>query len=46
MAMKIQVKFFWVVMLCNVALGYQHFRGPCCFYLHQGLYIIKWDGKI
>jgi len=24
---KIQVKFFWVVMLCSVAVRYQHFRG-------------------
>jgi len=27
-----QVQVFWVVMLCSV-VGYQHFRGPCCFHL-------------
>jgi len=26
-AMKIQ---FVVVTSCNVVVGYQHFRGPCC----------------
>jgi len=25
---KIQVEVFWVVMVCSVVLGYQHFRGP------------------
>jgi len=29
--MKIQVKVFWVVMPRSFAVGYQHFRGPCCF---------------
>jgi hypothetical protein len=32
-AMKIQVEFFWVLMPSSVAVGYQHFMGPC--YLHQ-----------
>jgi hypothetical protein len=32
-AMKIQVMVFWVVMLCTVTVGYQHFRGPCCLHL-------------
>jgi hypothetical protein len=32
MAMKIQVKVFWDVMPCSVAIGYQYFRRPC--YLH------------
>jgi hypothetical protein len=32
--MKIQVKVFWMVMLCNVAIGYQHFEGPYCIHLH------------
>jgi hypothetical protein len=27
-AVKIQVKVFWVVMLCNVVVGYQCFGGP------------------
>jgi CO dehydrogenase/acetyl-CoA synthase alpha subunit len=26
--MKMHVKVFWV-MMCSVAVGYQHFRGPC-----------------
>jgi hypothetical protein len=34
--MKIQVKFFWVVMPCSDVIGYQHFRGPCCLHLHPG----------
>jgi hypothetical protein len=33
MAVKTQVKVFWVVMLCSVAVGYQCFRGPCCLHL-------------
>jgi hypothetical protein len=33
-AVKIRVKFFWVVMLCSVVVGYQHFRGPHCLYLY------------
>jgi hypothetical protein len=32
-AMKIHVKFFWVVTLCSVVVGYQCFRGPCCLHL-------------
>jgi len=24
---------FWVVVPCNVVVGYQHFRGPCCLHL-------------
>jgi hypothetical protein len=31
---KIQVKVFWVVMLCGVAVGYQHFGGSCCNHLY------------
>jgi hypothetical protein len=30
---KIKGEDFWVVMLCNVVVGYQRFRGPCCFLL-------------
>jgi len=33
MAANIQVKVLWVVIPCNVAVGYQHFRGPCCLHL-------------
>jgi len=32
MAVKIQVKVFWVKMLCTV-VGYQCFRGSCCLCL-------------
>jgi len=24
---------FWVVVLCNVLVGYQCFRSPCCLHL-------------
>jgi hypothetical protein len=30
--MCIQVKFFWVVMLCNDVVAYQCFGGPCCLH--------------
>jgi hypothetical protein len=29
MVVKIQVEVFWVVTLCSVLVGYQHFGGPC-----------------
>jgi len=33
----VQVNIFWVVMPCNVVVGwYQHFRGMCCLHLHPG----------
>jgi len=31
MAVKIQVKVFWVVMPHNAAVGHQCFGGPCCY---------------
>jgi len=31
--MMVQVDVFWVVTRCNVVVGYQRFRGPCCFHL-------------
>jgi hypothetical protein len=31
-AVKIQIKFFWVVTSCRVVAGYQRFRGS--YYLH------------
>jgi hypothetical protein len=34
MAMKIQVMVFWAVMPHSDMVGYQHFRGSCCLYLH------------
>jgi hypothetical protein len=34
-AVKTQIKVFWAMMLCSVAVGYQHFRGPCCLQLQQ-----------
>jgi len=32
-AMKIPAAVFRVVMPCNVVVGYQRFRGPCCLHL-------------
>jgi len=32
-AVMFQVEVFWVVTPCNVVVGYQRFRGPCCFCL-------------
>jgi hypothetical protein len=34
MVVMFQVEVFWVVTLCSVVVGYQHFRGPCCHH-HQ-----------
>jgi len=34
MAVKLQVKVFWVVTLHSVTVGDQHFGGPCCLYLY------------
>jgi len=31
--MKIQVMVSWVLTLCSDVVGYQCFRGPCCFHL-------------
>jgi hypothetical protein len=31
--MKIWNIVFWVVMTYSVAIGYQHFGGPCCLHL-------------
>jgi len=36
----IQVKVFWVVMLCSVAVGHHCFRGPYC--LAATLYSWPW----
>jgi len=33
MAVKIQVKVFWVVMLYDVVVGYHRYGGPCCLHL-------------
>jgi hypothetical protein len=33
MAVKIQIKAFEVVMLCNFAVGDHHFRGPYSLHL-------------
>jgi hypothetical protein len=32
-AVKTQVEVFCVVMVCSGVIGYQHFRGSCCFHL-------------
>jgi len=34
MAVKIKSVVFWVVAPCSV-VGYQHFRGLCCFHLRR-----------
>jgi len=36
-AVKTQVEVFWIVMPCNVVIGHQCFRGPCCLYLQKTL---------
>jgi hypothetical protein len=28
-----QLEAFWVVMPCNVVVGYQRLGGPCCLHL-------------
>jgi hypothetical protein len=32
MAVKIQVKVFWVMKLCSVVVGYQHLREGSCLH--------------
>jgi hypothetical protein len=32
---KPQVEVFLTVTLCSVVVGYQRFRGPCCFYVQS-----------
>jgi hypothetical protein len=32
---KIKLMVFGVVVLCNVVVGYQHFRGPGCLHLQD-----------
>jgi len=34
MCWGVQVKVFWVVMLCIVVAGYKHFGGCYCLHLH------------
>jgi len=38
---KTEFMVFWVVALCSVGGGYQHFRGPCCIHL-QGWSVSWW----
>jgi len=33
-AVMFQVEVFWVVTPCNVVVGYQRFRDPCCLCGH------------
>jgi len=33
MAVKIQVRVFWIVMLCSVVIRYQSLGGSCCLHL-------------
>jgi hypothetical protein len=35
MVMMIQVKVLWVVSLCSVVVGNQHFKGPFCLELQD-----------
>jgi hypothetical protein len=32
-AVKIQARVFWIMMLSSAAVGYQCFGGPCCLFL-------------
>jgi hypothetical protein len=38
MAVMIQVKIFWAVVLCSVTIRYQHYGGPCYFHLQGGVH--------
>jgi len=42
MMVMIQVEVFWVVTLCNVMVGYQCFRDPCCLHV-QGHFTLKME---
>jgi len=51
-AVKIQIKVFWVVTPCSVAVRYQYFIGPCCCHLQSEVnYAVKggtdkgWENK-
>jgi len=41
MVVKIQVEVFWVVTLCSIVVGYQCFRGPCCFHLQGEVFKLE-----
>jgi hypothetical protein len=41
----IQVEVVWVVMLCSVVVGCQHFRGPCCLHI-QGETLVSYNSAI
>jgi len=36
---KIQIKVFWIVTPCSVAVGYQFFREPYCLHLQGDIYL-------
>jgi len=38
-AMNVQIAVSWVVTLCSVVVGYQHYEGPYCLHLHFTLKI-------
>jgi len=40
--MKIQVVVFWVMIQCSNVIGYQCFRGFCCFHLYPEEGRRKW----
>jgi hypothetical protein len=33
---RIPVEVLWVLMLCSVVVGYEHFGGPCYLHLQHG----------
>jgi len=38
-AVKIHVEFLWVVTSWTIVVGYQRFRGPCCFHLQGETFV-------
>jgi hypothetical protein len=42
--MKIQIALVWIVMPCNVVVGYQPLGVPCCLHLQSEVsWILKWS---
>jgi hypothetical protein len=40
---KIYVEVYWILTLCGVAEGYQHFGGPCCILLQGEIGVVKME---